>query len=173
MVRVMLAGTALVSVLTAVPSSDPRHALPLTRQSAGVAPDACQLLTAQDAAKLAGFDVVRRANSGGISCRYGKVGEDLPIHGVEITVRQEANAGAAHADFPRWVIPFPPVPAGMTVTPVPSLGDEASITHAPPDVGVDGIYFRTGAVLVKIGAHPPVVDAALMAAASTVVARIR
>jgi hypothetical protein len=52
------------------------------------------------------------------------------------------------------------------------VGDEATITRTPPAVGIAGIYIRRGAVLVKIGVHPPASDAALTAAGKTAVNRM-
>lgn len=135
-------------------------------------PDACQLLSAQDASQLAGFAVSRAEHSGGINCRYNKPGGPMSFDGVEITVRQEGSSEAAHARFPRWVVPVPPLPKDMTVTPVTGVGDEATITHTPAAVGISGIYFRRGSVLVKIGVHPPPSDAAMTAAGKIAVSRL-
>ena len=132
--------------------------------------DPCTLLTAQDATQLIGKTVKRTpvVGTGGVTaCTYaaGTSG------GAEITVKVDANAKAAHDEFPAWVQPIPGVAAGLTVASVPNLGNEASSTH---NLNVnDGIYVRRGATLVKIGAYPAVGDAALLAAAKTALARLR
>lgn len=130
-------------------------------------PDACALLTAKEASALAGQPVSVAPNSGGINCRYYGAGGP-GVLGVEIAVKVEADAASAHADFPRWVVPFPGS-AGPAVTAL-QLGDEAAIVRGPV---ANGVHFRHGAVLVKIGAHPPgASDAALKAAASAVLGRL-
>jgi hypothetical protein len=132
------------------------------------APDACALLTAKDASALAGQPLTAAPNSGGINCRYYGAGGP-GVLGVEIAVKVESDPAAAHADFPRWVVPFPGS-AGPTVTNLPHLGDEAAIVHGPVS---SGVHFRRGAVLVKIGVHPPgAADAALQAAAAAVLGRL-
>jgi len=134
--------------------------------------DACKLLTVQDATTLAGAPMAAGAGSGPIDCHYAGPGGPA-VSGVEITVRVDADAGTAHSEFPRWVQPIPGNTPGFTVTPVANLADEASETHT--DVGtthIAGIFFRRGAVLVKIGSYPPASDAALRAAATTVIGRV-
>ncbi len=109
-------------------------------------------------------------HTGGTDCAYAGAGGP-GVSGVEITVRVESDAGTAHADFPTWVQPVPgALPPGFTITPETGIGDEASETHS--GTVIDGIFFRHGAVLVKIGAHPPVSDAVLQAAANTVLGRL-
>ena len=135
--------------------------------AASGAPDACALLTAIDASAVVGQPLTVAPHSGGINCHYNGAGGPAVL-GVEITVRVDPDAATAHAHFPRWVLPIPGS-AGPTVTPVPNLGDEASLVRG--SVG-SGVYFRHGAVLVKIGVHPPVADAALKTVAATVVGRL-
>jgi hypothetical protein len=60
----------------------------------------------------------------------------------------------------------------MTETPVSNVGDEAMITHTPPQVGINSIVFRKGAALVKVGVHPAPSDAVLTAAAKTMAGRL-
>ena len=91
--------------------------------------------------------------------------------GAEITVRFDTDAAVAHDEFPSWVQPIPGHAAGLTVTSVPGLGNEASATHNLPVN--DGIYVRRGPTLIKIGAFPAVSNAALIAAARTALARLR
>jgi hypothetical protein len=142
-------------------------ALAATHAAAG-APDACTLLTAKDASALAGQTLSAAPNSGGINCRYYGAGGHAVL-GVEIAVKSEPDSASAHAHFPRWVVPFPGS-AGPAVSAVPQLGDEAAIVHGPV---ASGVNFRHGAMLVKIGVHPPgASDAALKAAASAVLGRL-
>ncbi|HEY7876870.1 MAG TPA: hypothetical protein VIC55_01520 [Gemmatimonadaceae bacterium] len=110
---------------------------------------ACLLLTAPEASKLMGFPVV--VDSGdkarmNFHCRYNK--SQTSFYGVEITYRVLPDAQAAHAYFPRWVIPVPPKPADMTLIPVQGIGDEATLLHGKI---LNGVYFRHGSVLVKAG----------------------
>jgi hypothetical protein len=137
-------------------------------------PAACTLVTAQDATKLAGFDVTQTADNGSAGhCRYHRSGTTTPsLDGVEVTVRSFPDAPSAHAAFPRWVVPFPTANPNLAITPLTGVGDEASIVRPPPAVGIGGVYFRQSEVLVKIGVHPAPSDAALTTAAKTVVSRM-
>jgi hypothetical protein len=131
-------------------------------------PDACVLLTAKDASALAGQPLTMAANSSSTDCRYQSAGGPAAL-GVEIHVKTAADAAAAHAEFPRWVMPYKGA-GGPAVTDVKNLGDEAAIRRSAIAAGAD---FRRGAVLVKIGVHPPVPDdAALKSAAATVLGRL-
>jgi hypothetical protein len=89
--------------------------------------------------------------------------------GAELTVKVDASSDAAHAEFAKWVEPVPNTAPGFSVTPVANLGDEAKATHSS---FTDGIAFRDGAVLVKIGVYPPVSDAELRTAADAARARL-
>jgi hypothetical protein len=109
-------------------------------------PDACTLLTAKDAAALAGQPLTATPSSDPTMCRYHAAGGPGAL-GVEIHVKVVADAAAAHAQFPKWVVPFPGS-AGPTVTEVKNLGDEAAIVR---NSIMSGVNFRRGAVLVKIG----------------------
>lgn len=142
-------------------------------------PDACQLLTVQEAAKLAGYPVSQSHDAhfptlG--SCVYNRVGEKVDIFkdpipsGVEIHYSVFSDAAAAHGKFPHWGSAAG-APA-TTVIPVPNLGDEAFITHGPSNAEISGVQFRHNAVLLSIGVHPPVSDAALKAAAATMLSRL-
>jgi len=131
-------------------------------------PDACQLLTAQDASRLAGVPVTPSRHSAAFNCTYQGAGGPAS-NGVEITWREFADAAAAHAAFPRWVLPSPRPTPGLTTTPVSGIGDEATVVHNPI---TSGIFFRRGALLVKIGTHPPAADAALKTAARAVLGRL-
>ena len=144
---------------------------PITSTTTATSPiDPCTLLTMQDASKLIGKAVKRKpvtGTAGTTACEYaaGTAG------GAEITLKVDTDARHAHDDFSSWVQPIPGVAAGLTVTSVPNLGNEASSTHNR--IVNDGIYFRRGATLVKIGAFPAVPDAALLAAARIALARLR
>jgi hypothetical protein len=169
--------------ITATTASSGTAASPSTPVSAQQAPtqpppvnpttlDACKLLTVQDATTLAGTPMTAGTGSGPIDCHYAGPGGPA-VSGTEITVRVDADAGSAHSEFPRWVQPVPGNLPGFTVTPVANLADEASETHT--DLGtthISGIFFRRGAVLVKIGSYPPASDAALRAAATVVLGRL-
>jgi hypothetical protein len=131
-------------------------------------PDACQLLNQQDASTLAGVPVTVPRHNAAFVCAYRGAGGPA-ANGVEITWREYPDAGAAHAAFPRWVLPVAGPTPGLTTTPAPGIGDEATVMRNPI---TSGIYFRRGAVLVKIGTHPPAADAALKAAAGTALSRL-
>ena len=135
--------------------------------------DACTLLTSADATALGGATMVAGEGSGGSDCHYAGPG-GAAVSGVEIGVRVEADAATAHADFPRWVQPVAgALPPGYSITPTSGVGDEASETHFTASTpGTDGIYFRSGRVLVKIGAVPSASDAKLKAAAATVIGKL-
>lgn len=133
-------------------------------------PPACQLLNAQEASTLMGFTVVVNAGDlarAGITCRYNR--SEQSFDGANITTRVFSDGQAAHAYFPRWVIPVPPKPANMTLIPVNGIGDEATIVHGPI---TNGIHFRKGAVLVKMGTHPGASDSALTVAGKTMASRL-
>jgi hypothetical protein len=130
-------------------------------------PDTCTLLTAKDASAMVGQSLTVAPNSGGINCRYTGAGGPAVL-GVELTVRVDPDVATAHADFPKWVLPFKGS-TGLTITSVPNLGDEATVVRGSI---VSGVYFRHGATLMKIGVHPPVGDAALKTAATTVLSRL-
>jgi hypothetical protein len=162
MVRALLIGTsALASVL-------------LLGAARHIIPGACLLLTATDATTLAGVSVTRSPHSSDASfnCVYNGAGGPAS-NSIEITTRTYADAASAHTAFPTWVTPYsgptPPDAPKRTVTAVPNLGDEATLTRWAE---VAGIYFRRGAVLVKIGSRPPSTDAALTAAAKVVIGRL-
>ena len=135
--------------------------------------DACTLLTAADATALGGATMVAGTGSGGGDCHYEGPGGPA-VSGVEIGVRVDADAATAHSEFPRWVQPVPgALPPGYTITPASGVGDEASETHyVSGPSNSDGIFFRSGRVLVKIGAVPSADDAKLRAAAATVIGRL-
>jgi hypothetical protein len=128
----------------------------------------CTLLTAADASRLAGKPLTH-AVGGGLgsgTCAYsgGKV-----LIGAELTVKVDPSAAAAHAEFRGWVQPVPNTAPGFSVITVSKLGDEAKATRAS---FTDGIYFRSGAVLVKIGVYPPATAAVLERAAHTALDRL-
>ena len=131
-------------------------------------PDACELLPAPDASRLAGTPVTVLHHSAAFNCAYQGAG-GAASNGVEITWRAYPDAAAAHAAFPKWVLPVARPTPGLTTTPVSGIGDEAKLMQNPI---TSGIYFRRGAVLVKIGTPPPAADAALKAAASAVLGRL-
>jgi len=136
--------------------------------TAAATPDACSLLTAHDAALLAGQPLNAVPGSDPTMCRYR--GNDGPgALGVEVHVKVLADAATAHAQFPTWVVPFPGS-VGPTVTELKNVGDEAAIVR---NAIMSGVNFRRGAVLVKIGVHPPLsADAALKLAASAAAGRL-
>jgi hypothetical protein len=136
-------------------------------------PPACKLLNAQEASKLMGVPVVVNAGDlarADFNCRYnpGNAGP-MSFGGVEITYRAFSDGPAAHAYFPRWVIPVPPKPADMTLTPVSGIGDEATVVHGKI---ANSVYFRRGAVLVKVGTVPGASDTALVTAGKTMAGRL-
>jgi len=137
-------------------------------------PNACLLLSAQDAATLAGFPVTRDPHDEGSGgCLYNRTGaSDLSSDAVEVTVKAYANGPTAHAAFPGWVNPFPKPNPIMVYTPLSGVGDEATLIHVKPGPGIAAINFRSGAVLVKVGVFPPVSDSALSVAAKTIISRL-
>jgi hypothetical protein len=135
--------------------------------SMATTPDACARMTAKEASNLAGQPVSVAPNSSGTMCRFHGAGGPGSL-GVEIHVKVDADESTAHTEFPRWVTPFP-TSAGPTVTVVNKLGDDAAILRNPI---MSGVNFRRGSVLVKIGVHPGVDDAALKTAAAAVLSRL-
>jgi len=135
------------------------------RSAARSAPDACTLLSAKDASTLAGQPLTLAANVSATDCRYDAAGG--PVKGaVEIHIRVDASAAQAHADFPRWVLPFAMADAPQGV-PLSGIGDEAATRQGTIS---SGIYVRKGAMLAKIGVYPPVTDIARLTAAATAAA---
>jgi hypothetical protein len=134
---------------------------------------ACLLLVAPEASKLLGMPVVVNPDDVkrlDFSCRYNPPNAGpLSFDGVEITWRTFSDGNTAHAYFPKWVIPVPPKPADMTLIPVTGVGDEATVVHGAI---INGIYFRRGAVLVKVGTHPAASDTALQTAGKIIVGRL-
>ncbi len=130
--------------------------------------DPCTLFTAADASRLARRPLTRAVGGelGSGTCAYsgGKV-----LVGAELTVKVDASAATAHAEFRRWVEPVPNTAPGFSVATVAKLGDEARSAGAS---FTDGIYFRAGAVLVKIGVYPPASAAALKTAADAALGRL-
>ena len=139
-------------------------------------PAACALLTAAEATTLGSFPATVDSSgdlSTGNSCVYKRTGAGtLDPDVVEITTRTDPDAKTAHADYPRWVNPLLKPNPIMIWTPVPGVGDEATIEHTTLKPGSDGISFRSGAVLVKMGVYPPASDSALATAARTMVSRM-
>jgi hypothetical protein len=143
------------------------------RPSPPSVPPACQLLTAQEASKLMGVPEVVNPDDlarSDFNCRYNPSNAaPMSFDGIEITYRTFSDGQAAHAYFPRWVIPVPPKPADMTLTSVQGIGDEATITHGKI---ANGIFFRHGAVLVKMGTRPGASDSALTVAGKIMAGRV-
>jgi hypothetical protein len=136
-------------------------------------PPACQLLTAQEASNMMGVAEVVNPNDlarSDFNCRYNPPNNaPMSFDGVDITTKTLSDGPAAHAYFPRWLVPFPPMPVDMTLTPVQGVGDEASITHGKI---VNAISFRAGAVLVKMGTRPAPSDSALIVAGKIMAGRL-
>lgn len=136
--------------------------------SVAASQEACALLTAKDASALAAQPLSVVPGSDPSMCRYHGAGGAGAL-GVEIHIKVLADAAAAHAQFPKWVVPFPGS-AGPAVTDVKNLGDEAAIVR---NAIMSGVNFRRGAILVKIGIHPPASDdAGLKSAAFAVISRL-
>lgn len=157
LLRTILAGTLVSSIL----------GLSIARPSS---PAACTLVTAQEASTAAGAAVTLAPNVNITSpnCRYHGAGGPGAL-GVEIAMHAYADDAAAHAAFPTWVLPHPGPHPTLTITTQQHVGDEASITRSQVS---SGIFFRRGSVLVKIGVHPPVGDAALTALGTRAVSRM-
>jgi hypothetical protein len=133
-------------------------------------PPACQLLTAQEASKLMGVAEIVNSDDAAradFNCRYNP--SPTSFDGVEITWRAYPDGPTAHAAFPKWVIPLPPMPASMTLTQVQGIGDEASITRGKV---ANSIFIRKGAVLVKMGTRPGASDSALKVAGGIMAGRL-
>jgi hypothetical protein len=129
--------------------------------------DPCTILTVQQASALAGATVVKTSGGGvgSLDCVYaaGKT------KGAEITIKVDSTPAAAQAEFPAWVQPISGLANGLTVKQVANLGDEASTTRNGKINS--GIYVRKGALLVKIGTHPAVTQAALVTAVKLAIAK--
>jgi len=157
LLRAILAGTVVSSMLgisTMRPST----------------PAACTLVTAQEASTAAGAAVTLAPDVKVTSpnCEYYGAGGPAAL-AVAIAMHAYADDAAAHAAFPKWVLPYPGPHPTLTVTAQQHIGDEASITRSQVS---SGIFFRRGSVLVKIGVHPPVGDAALIVLAKKAVSRM-
>jgi len=165
------ASTATPNTSGSSGTSAPKQATSPTVNLASI--DACTLLNPTDATALGGATMVVGTGSGGSDCHYAGPGGPA-VSGVEIGVRVDADAATAHSDFPRWVQPIPgALPPGYSITPITGVGDEASETKFVASTPTsDGIYFRSGRVLVKIGAIPSADDTKLRAAAATVIGRL-
>lgn len=107
------------------------------------------------------------------NCRFnpwvGRGTSETSPDGAVITWRVFSDAQTAHAYFPRWVLPVPPKVVDTTVTQVQGIGDEASIKRGKV---ANSIFFRRGAVLVKMGTHPGASDSALKVAGATMAGRL-
>ncbi|MGH8231019.1 MAG: hypothetical protein ACRESY_04285 [Steroidobacteraceae bacterium] len=137
-------------------------------RAASALPDACQLLTAIEASTVAGVPLALGGHAGGGDCRYYGSG-GAAANALEISVKVEADAASARANFSRWAA-MAPGSTNPAVTPVDNVGDQASLTRS--GTTHSGICFRRGPVLVRIGVHPGVSDSALTAAAITVLSRM-
>ena len=142
-------------------------------------PAPCDLLTVQDAKTLLGFDVTLNRQTAR-NCSYTRTGQapsmDVP-DGVELKVLAMESDDAAHAKFPSWAYPGGRTQPTRTVTDMSGVGDEAVTTHtndagSKNDLKISAICLRKGAVLVSIGTHPQVTDAALKIAAAAVLSRL-
>jgi hypothetical protein len=121
----------------------------------------------------ASIDSSQDAGNSANSCIYKRTGSGtLDPDVVEITTRTYPDAPSAHTDFPKWVNPLLKPNPIMIWTPASAVGDEATIEHTTLKPGSDGISFRSGAVLVKMGVYPPASDSALATAARTMVSRM-
>lgn len=140
------------------------------RPTLGTNPDACKLLSAQEAQLLVGPPLAlshTESNATFSTCVYGRPNQNpaeilqkVPDH-VEIHYYLLADASAAQARFQRVVHPGPM--AGTTLTAVSHLGDEADIKRTP-NLNVNSVEFRRGVAVVSIGVSPLVSDSALIAA---------
>ncbi len=143
-------------------------ASPVTRSI----PTPCQLLTAQDAKTLGGFSVAD-PDEDRTECSYARAGQSplaIPPDVVDFKILALSDSAAAKTRFPRWSVRDTQGPE-TKVSNVPSLADEAFISRTPSD-NLSGIAFRKGARMMSIGVHPAVSDAALVAAAKAVLARL-
>jgi hypothetical protein len=136
-------------------------------------PDACKLLSAQEAAALIGPPLVVKhteSNTTFSTCAYGRSNQNPPTFDhVEVHYYLLADASAAQAKFQRVVHPGPM--EGTTITTISQFGDEADIKRTP-NLKVNSIEFRRGAAIVTIGVSPIVSDSALMAAGRTALNRL-
>jgi hypothetical protein len=171
-VRIALGSVASVAVLVSVIAA--RHDRSASPSS--TVPPACALLTTTEAGTLGGFPASVDSTgdiSTGNSCVFKRTGAgELDPDVVEITTRTYADAPTAHADYPKWVNPLLKPSAIMIWTPITGVGDEATLSHTTLKPGSAGIYFRSGAVNVKVGVYPVPTDSALAAAGKTMVSRM-
>ena len=111
--------------------------------------------------------------STGNSCVFKRIGgSTIDPNVVEITTRAESSASSAHTDYPKWVNPFLKPNPIMVRVPLAGVGDEATLKHMTQANMGAGIYFRSGAVLVKVGVYPLPTDSALATAARLMVSRM-
>lgn len=170
--RIGLGSVASLALLINVVAA--RHAP--SEHHASIVPAACALLTTTEATALGGFSAKVDSsgdNSTGNSCVFKRIGGSaIDPDVVEITTRAEVSASSAHADYPKWVNPLLKPNPIMVWTPLAGVGDEATLSHSTqPNMGA-GIYFRSGAVLVKVGVYPLPTDSALATAARLMVSRM-
>ncbi len=170
--RIGFGSIASVALLISLVAA--RHAR--SERGASIVPPACALLTTTEATALGGFSAKVDSSgdmSTGNSCVFKRIGgSDIDPDVVEITTRAEASASSAHTDYPKWVHPLAKPNPIMVWSPLPGVGDEATLEHTTlPNMGA-GIYFRSGAVLVKVGVYPLPSDSALATAARLMVSRM-
>jgi hypothetical protein len=131
-------------------------------------PNACSLLSAQDAAAIVGPPVAMthtESNAAFSTCLYRRPGENpitTPGHHVEIHYWVFGNASDAQAKYQKVV--HPGAMMGTTVTAVPQIGDQADIKRTP-SYQLNSIEFVKGTAVVSIGVSPLVDDSLLKAAA--------
>jgi len=140
--------TLCVSIV-AVPS------LLIGRSTPWTNPDACKLLSAQEAAALIGPPLVlnhTESNTTFSTCAYHRPNQNPPTFDhVEVHYYLLADASAAQAKFQRVVHPGPM--EGTTITTIPHFGDEADIKRTP-NLKVNSIEFQNSA-------QPPLIERAL------------
>lgn len=137
-------------------------------------PDACKLLSLEEATALVGSPVALKhteSSSSFSTCNYSAPSQNpLAISNhAEIHYWLLPDVDAAKAKFQKVVHPGPM--EGTTITPVPKLGDEGDIKRTP-NLNVNSVEFRRGTAIVTIGVSPIVSDTALISAGKKALSRL-
>lgn len=160
-------GGASPPAAAAAASSAPAASAPPTAGSPGGAPDACQVVTADEASQLVGQHL-KLVQDGGFICNYAAAGAV-----VTVTVRRlpYSDPAKARGDYNQAVAQFSHEPG--TVLSHPGIGDQSlggSISLA--GIKMSAIAVLKGTVYLSIIARPGPGPAAMKSAATIALGRV-